>query len=68
MSEQQISRLRFLIKKKRAGLINDPECEELMAILGLLRKDEQLSSGEKVAAGVILATLIGKQKPKELTA
>jgi len=66
MPRNYLDRLIFLLRKKRAGLITVPESEELIELLNIARKDADLTSGERVAAGLVLATSTGKQKPREL--
>lgn len=62
------SRIRFLIKKKRASLITEEELAELISLLSIVAKDGDLPTGVRATAGIVLANTVGKQKLKELTA
>jgi hypothetical protein len=68
MSQSEVAQLKYLIKKKKAGMLTNGDEKELMDILHLVRKNTKLPPGIKVAAGIILAAMASKQKPKELTA
>lgn len=68
IDDTDAGRLKFLIKKRRAFLITPEETEELVVILNNVAKDADLPVGLRATAGIVLASTIGKQKLKELTA
>lgn len=68
IDEADAGQIKFLIKKKKAGLITPDEIDKLVVILSRVSKDKDLPVGLRTTVGIVLANAIGRQKPKELKA
>lgn len=66
MSDIELTRLETLIKKKKSGIISTNEQYELIHILHRIRKNSNIAPGIQVAAGILLASILGRQISMEL--